>query len=196
MIPPSFSALAAPAINHLLADEPWARERLARHAGKVAAIDASPLAVRLKVSADGAVEADERKTDEPASVVIRARFADLPLMMQDRDRAFSYATIEGDAEFANAISQVARALRWDAEGDLARWVGDIAARRIVSGARVSAGAAQSAGRRLAENAAEYFLEENPMLASPHAVAGFAADVVRLRDDVERLAKRIEKLTQK
>jgi ubiquinone biosynthesis protein UbiJ len=32
-----------------------------------------------------------------------------------------------------------------------------------------------------------------MLVRPQAVSDFASDVVRLRDDVERIAKRIEKL---
>jgi ubiquinone biosynthesis protein UbiJ len=41
--------------------------------------------------------------------------------------------------------------------------------------------------------AEYFLEENPMLVRPQAVSDFADEIAKLRDDVERIAKRIEKL---
>jgi ubiquinone biosynthesis protein UbiJ len=41
--------------------------------------------------------------------------------------------------------------------------------------------------------AEYLLEENPMLVRPRDVDEFAAEVTRLRDDVERLGKRIDKL---
>ena len=44
------------AINHLLAQEAWARAKLIPHAGKVAVLDGGVLAVRLKVSADGMVE--------------------------------------------------------------------------------------------------------------------------------------------
>lgn len=186
-----FPALAPSVINHLLADEPWAREQLAKHAGKTAVIDAGVAVVRFAVAADGTVEAAAEESQ--ASVTVRIKPADLPLLMQDSERAFSYVTIEGDAEFANAISHLSRSLRWDAEQDLSRWVGDIAARRIVSGARAAFDAARSTHRKLTENAAEYFLEENPMLVRPEAVDDFAADVVRLRDDIERLAKRIERL---
>jgi ubiquinone biosynthesis protein UbiJ len=180
-------------INHLLVQEPWAREKLVKHAGKVAVIDAGIVIVRLKTAPDGVVETAGE--DEPAHVIIRIKPADLPRIMQDRERAFSYVMIEGDAEFANTISQLSQSLRWDAEEDLSRWVGDIAARRMVSGARTTFSAMQDVHRKLAENTAEYFLEENPMLVRPEAVADFGAEVARLRDDVERLVKRIEKLTQ-
>jgi len=182
------------AINHLLADEPWARELLAKHAGKVAMIDAGLAVVRLMAASDGMVEAASEHG--VANVVIRIKPADLPRVLQDRERAFSYVTIEGDAEFANTISQLSRSLRWDAEEDLSRWVGDIAARRIVSSTRAAFEAARSTHRKFAENAAEYLLEENPMLVRPEAVGDFGAEVVRLRDDVERLAKRVERLTEK
>lgn len=189
-----FPTLAPSVINHLLADEPWARELLAKHAGKIAVIDAGLAVIRLRATGDGMVEADAEESQP--NVTIRIKPADLLLLMQDRERAFSYVTIEGDAEFANTISQLSRSLRWDAEQDLSRWVGDIAARRIVAGAGAAFETMQSAHRKLAENTAEYLLEENPMLVRPETVADFAADVVRLRDDVERLAKRIENLTRK
>ena len=49
---------------------------------------------------------------------------------------------------------------------------------------------------LAENVAEFLLEERRVLIRPEAVDAFADDVNRLRDDVERTAKRIAKLEQK
>jgi ubiquinone biosynthesis accessory factor UbiJ len=179
------------AINHLLAQEAWARDKLARHAGKTAVFDTGISALKLKVAADGMLQA--AGTDDVPNVTIRARLADLPLIAQNRERAFSYVQIEGDADFANTISQLSQSLRWEAEADLSRWIGDIAATRLVAGARAAFDGARATQRKLAENAAEYLLEENPMLVRPQDVNEFAADVVRLRDDVERLSKRIDKL---
>jgi ubiquinone biosynthesis protein UbiJ len=88
------------------------------------------------------------------------------------------------------VSEVVSSLRWDAESDLAPIVGDIAAVRIVQAARALAAQVKTGGQRLAENAAEYLLEENPMLLYRRAGEDFASDVAVLRDDVERLAKRI------
>ncbi|MDB5730006.1 MAG: sterol-binding protein, partial [Noviherbaspirillum sp.] len=179
------------AINHLLSHEPWAREKLAAHAGKVAAIDAGIVTVRLKAMHGGTVQVAVQN-DIP-DVTIRIKLSDLPLIAQNRERAFSYVNVEGDADFANTISQLANSLRWEVEEDLARFIGDIPATRIVTGARSVLGAARSTQRKLAENLSEYFLEEKPLLVRPHSVNEFADDVAKLRDDVERLGKRIAKL---
>lgn len=189
-------ALALPAvaaINHLLAQEAWARALLARHAGKQACIDAGLASLRLLVAPDGLLEAGSE--NGVAAVTIRVKPADLPLIAQDRTRALSYVKIEGDAEFANVISQLANGLRWDAEHDLERVVGPLGARKLAQGAQRTVTGVNEAGRRLAENVAEFLAEERPVLLRPHQRDGFAADVVRLRDDVERAAKRIARLEQ-
>ena len=178
-------------INHLLAQESWAQSKLATHAGKVACFDTGVITVRLSVTTDGLVEA--ATPDMPPNVSIRAKFSDLPLIAQNRERAFSYVKIDGDADFANTISQLSQSLQWDAAKDLSKWIRDIAAVRVVSGTKAVAETIQSTHQKIAENLAEYFLEENPMLMRPQNVADFTRDVAKLRDDVERLTKRIDRL---
>jgi len=193
--PSNFSAApASAAVNHLLAQEPWARLQLRLHAGKIACIDAGAAALRLRVTADGMVEA--APAEAPARVTIRVKLSDLPLIAQNRERAFSYVQIEGDAEFANTISSLSQSLRWEAEHDLDKVVGPIAAVRLVSGAKAAFAAAKNGHRKLAENVAEFLLDEKQLLVRPQSVSEFSADVVRLRDDVERTAKRLAKLEQK
>lgn len=192
-LPPQ-SAFLAPvvaAINHLLAQEGWARDALAMHVGKEAVIDASTVSVRLRVAAGGMVQASS--ADTAANVTIRFKLTDLPLMAQHRERAFSFVQIEGDAEFANTISQLSKGLRWEAEHDLERFIGPMAANRVVGGARGAVEVARATQRKIAENVAEYFLDENPLLIRPAVVDEFGGEVNRLRDDVERTAKRIAKL---
>jgi ubiquinone biosynthesis protein UbiJ len=193
--PGSFSAApASAAINHLLAQEPWARQELQRHAGKIACIDAGSAALRLRVTADGYLEA--APADEAARVTIRLKLSDLPLIAQNRERAFSYVQIEGDAEFANAISNLSKTLRWEAEHDLEKVIGPIAAVRAVSGAKAAFEAVKAGHQKLAENVAEFLLDEKQVLVRPETVQAYSADVTRLRDDAERFAKRLAKLEQK
>lgn len=191
------SASAVATINHLLAQEAWARDTLMRHAGKTACIDTGHLRLCMRVTRDGMLEtagtADD--ADNVPSVTIHVKLTDLPLILQNSERAFSYVRIDGDAEFANTISQLSKGLRWDAEHDLERVIGPIGAVRLVGGARGAVNAAATAGRRLAENVAEFLLEEKRVLVRPHHVETFAGDVSRLRDDVERSAKRIARLEQ-
>ncbi|WP_295990105.1 SCP2 sterol-binding domain-containing protein [Rugamonas sp.] len=205
MTPPnSLSAAAAlltpvaAAINHVLAQEPWARQALAPHAGKLACIDAGAVVLRLRVTADGmvAVVAATAPAEAEAAVTIHVKLSDLPLIAQNSERAFSYVKIDGDAEFANTISGLSKSLRWEAEADLEKIVGPIAAVRLVAGARSAFAAAKTGQRKLAENVAEYLADEQAVLLRPAAVDAWSADVNRLRDDVERAAKRIAKLEQK
>lgn len=185
---------AVAAINHLLAQEAWARESLALHAGKQACIDTGHLRLRVRVARDGMLETSN--ADEAANVTIHVKLSDLPLIAQNRERAFSYVRIEGDAEFANTMSQLSKGLRWEAAHDLERLFGPLAANRIAGGAKGAFDTVATTGRRLAENVAEYLLEERPVLVRPALVDEFADSVTRLRDDAERLDKRIAKLEQK
>jgi ubiquinone biosynthesis protein UbiJ len=183
--------LVPAAINHLLNNEPRAKARVAAHAGKVALFDLGVMSLKLRAGADGFVEATADA--DPPQVTIHVKPTDLPLILQHRDRAFSYVRIDGDADFANAISQVSQMVEWDAEEDLSKLVGDIAAVRLVAGGRAFVDGIKSTQQKITENVAEYFLEENPMLMRPRAVSEFASEVAKLRDDVERLSKRIDKL---
>lgn len=191
---PDAAAPVIATVNHLLAQEPWARQELLLHAGKVACVDVGSLALRVRVAGDGLLQA--APAEQEAAVTIRLKLSDLPLIAQQRERAFSYVKIDGDAEFANAISSLSKSLRWEAEHDLEKVIGPLAAVRVAAGAKAAFGALKAGQRKLAENVAEYFLDEQPMLLRPPVVAAFSADVARLRDDVERAAKRLAKLEQK
>ncbi len=189
--PPLNFTLITAFINHLLAPEPWAQRMLAVHAGKSACIDGEAIQLTWQVSQDGFLQAPP--SNAAVQVTIRFKLSDLPLISQNREHAFSYAKIDGDADFANTISQVSQDLRWDAEHDLSKLVNDIAAVRIVVGGNALVAGVQATHKKLTENLAEYFLEEQPMLVRPQAVADFTGDVTRLRNDLERLSKRINKL---
>ena len=198
MAPLSDLSLMTPVIatiNHLLAQEPWARQQLAVHAGKLACIDTGAVALRLRVDSAGMLEAapGTAPADMPANVTIRVKLSDVPLILQNRERAFSYVKIEGDAEFANAISQLSKGLRWEAEHDLEKVVGPMLATRLVAGAKDAAAFVRTGQQKLAENVAEYFLDEQPMLIRPSTLQEYSAGVTRVRDDVERLAKRLARL---
>jgi len=101
--------------------------------------------------------------------------------------------VSGDAEFAQALSDVLQNLRPEPEEDLARFVGDVAAVRIVGFLRAMAQQVREGGARLATTTADYFAAENPLLATREDVDRFAAGVASLRDAVERVAKRLERL---
>lgn len=193
LFPPRLIIPVVAAINHLLAQEAWARATLALHAGKEALIDTGAVQLRMRVTRDGMVEPGSDAM--PATVTIRVKLSDVPLILQNRDRAFSYVKIEGDADFANTISQLAKGLRWEAEHDLEKLFGPIAATRLADGARNAASGVAATGKKFAENVAEFLLEERAVLIRPSQVAELGDEITRLRDDVERAAKRLQKIEQ-
>ncbi len=88
------------------------------------------------------------------------------------------------------LSQVLQRLRPEPEEELARFVGDAAAVRIVGLMRAAAATAADGAQRLARTATDYLVAENPMLVTRSEGERFTADVSALRDAVERLDKRL------
>ena len=174
-------------LNHLLSRQPPLREILLSHAGKTACIAVGAFQLDLAIGQDGLLQAASN-TEPDVTILIKP--ADVPQILSNMDRAFSYVSLSGDAEFAKAISEVAQGLHWEVEEDLAPFVGDMAAVRIAQAARATVQGVRSGSRKLVEQIAEYLLEENPTLLYRKAGEDFAAQVAALRDDVERLGKRI------
>ncbi|HRP96436.1 MAG TPA: SCP2 sterol-binding domain-containing protein [Rhodocyclaceae bacterium] len=184
---------AVPALNHVLAQSPWARERLAVFAGAPVRVVAAPLALSFKIDPQGYLAASD-DGDRAPEVTITVALAELPAALPSGMQALlNGARIEGNAELADALGFVFRNLQWDVEEDLSRVVGDIAAHRLLGLARSLKAAHEQALRALAENVSEYLVEEQPLLVSRQAITQFDEEVQALRDGVARLAKRIERL---
>jgi ubiquinone biosynthesis protein UbiJ len=182
---------AADALNHLLRQNSQAQEKLRTYAGKVIRIALPPLQATLIVLevglfapalADAAVDAEIGLSPSAALRVLL-----------DPASAGSLASLQGDTELATAVGKVLRELRWEYEEDLSRLVGDIHAHQLTqAGTRIK----NELGRQalaLAGMFADYWQEEQPLIAKRRHLEQFAGEVDALRDDAERLAKRLAKL---
>ena len=181
-------------VNHLLDSAEWARGTLSAHAGKVAVFTLFPVRVAVTVDINGMLRAAETST--PASVTIRLTPATLLQIMAGGEAAWRNAEVEGDTEFASALSRVAANTRWDVEEDLSRVFGDIVAHRLASAGRAAAAWPKQAATSLATGMAEYLTEEKHLLITPLRAAEFVREVDELRDAVDRLDKRIERLQRR
>jgi ubiquinone biosynthesis protein UbiJ len=191
MFDASISAVAARLINHLLQSASWATDRLQAHAGKSFRVRAPLNSLHLKVETDGLLQAAPADATPEVTIALSAGQW-LRVLARDKS-ALKDANVEGDAEFAAALSYLALHLTWDYEEDLSRVVGDVAAHRIAGGVRQAQIWRKDAAASTAETLKEYLTEERPVIAKPEAVEQFAREVDTLRDDVERLSKRIDKL---
>lgn len=181
-------------VNHLLRGAGWAREELRRFSGRTARLEMFPFALSLTVLDSGEVAI----ADADAAPVVTARLTPgLMLRLAARDEtAWQDVEIAGDTDFAAAIHHLARNLRWDLEEDLSRVFGDIAAHRMAETGRTlnrwGAQALENTGRAFAE----YWTEEQPLIAGKRDLDDFNRAVDALRDDVARLEKRIENLSRR
>jgi ubiquinone biosynthesis protein UbiJ len=183
---------AAAVLNRMLGREPWARDKLAPIAGRVVRLEAPPFSLQWAVAADGTFVAGDHET--PA-VTIGLVLASLPFALLDPQAATRDVRLQGDAEFAQALSFVLQNLRPEPEEELSRLVGDAAAVRIVGFVRLSASHWRQLAERMLDNTANYIVTENPMVVGRDEVGAFVQDVARLRDDVARLEKRIDLATR-
>ena len=175
-------------LNRMLGREAWAREKLAPFTGRVVRFEAPPFAMEWAVT-DGGTLTPSKEGDP--SVTIGLALSSLPFAFLDPPAATRDVRLQGDAEFAQALSFVLQNLRPEPEEELSRFVGDAAAARMVGFVRLSASHWRQLAERMLDNAANYVVTENPMVVARDEVAGFVQDVARLRDDVARLEKRID-----
>ena len=187
----------AAAVNHLLARESWARERLAPYAGKTARLSCPPVSMILLVQPDGYLVAVDESEAQQFDVSVTVAGDALPAFVQGGQAAvMKHVKIEGDAEFATAIAKLAEHLRWEPEEDLARLIGDGPAWRVATLARSVGDHALRTGRNLVDSVAEYLLDEQPQLVRRAALDDFNAELARTRDTLARAEKRVERLEQK
>ncbi len=188
----SFSAMLNAALNHLLEAEPRLRVRLAPFAGEVLELRAAPLpALQLAVAEGGRLA--PAPPGAASSLTITLAPGALAAALKGEEHFLRSVEISGNAQLATEVMFLFRHLRWDAEEDLSRLVGDVAAHRVAGLARELAALHREAARRIGEGLVEYALDERPLLVSRGRMQALAADSARLRDDLERLEKRIERL---
>jgi ubiquinone biosynthesis protein UbiJ len=184
---------AVAGLNHLLMQQPWAAERLKPFAGQAVEFRCPPFpGLRLRITDEGLV--DRARVEAASTLVVKLTPGALPLLLARDEDARKQVEIEGSADLASAVDHLFRNLTWDVEEDLSRVFGDIVAHRLASGGRAFAAWQREAVLRLAENLAEYWTEEQPLLARPADMVSFCRNVDTLRNDLARIEKRIEQLS--
>ena len=182
-------------LNHLLVKEGWARDRLAPFAGEAVELRAPLLpAVRVSILQDGRVEAGRVEAGgAAAALTVTVKPEVLRALGRGQDHLMRAVEVAGNARLAAEVMLLARHLRWDAEEDLSRLVGDVAAHRIGQGVRALVAWQMDAARRFAAALADYAADEKRVLIRRADLEAHAGHLAALRDALERLGKRIDRL---
>ena len=155
-----------------------------------------PLALQVQVEGDalrvGPIDG-EREADLGVRSTLAGLLGQLPMFRRDDAPPIGKLRIEGDAELARRLQQLARNFDPDWQLPFVRVFGDIAGVQIAKAVAAGLRQAQVAGRNLAETAAEYVTEESRDVVPRAELDAFHDDVDALRDDVERIAAKIARL---
>ena len=178
-------ALASGAFNRVLADEPWARDRLAAHAGRAFSLRVGPLTSEFRIDGQGALEAAPAAGAKPDLVVTLSPF-NVPAFLANPARWNEFVTEEGDVELGGTLKELAQTLPWFVEKLCARALGPIVGQRVADAGKRMLELPEYATKRIGDNVGSYARDEVEVLAHP-------ADLRVLRDESAALQSRIDAL---
>ena len=197
------------AINSVLALDPASKTSLRQFQGKVIAIELEsqpkqafltlfllPGESGINVLSQYSGEADTTLAGTPIAMA-KMSFGSKLGGPDASDVLFSgEVKIRGDIELGQRFKRVLDKMDIDWEEHLSRITGDIVAYKVGDTLRQFGNWWKQSAQTLASDAAEFLQQEDARLPEKHEVAEFNQSVDSVRDDIERLQARIQRLQQR
>lgn len=187
------------ALNRALELDPDTRDALRALDGRrlVLEVDAPPLALQLRVAGDWLQVGPVLGAEADLSVrgTLAGLIGQLPFVARRRGDAApaGRVRVSGDAELARRLQALATRFDPDWQLPFVRAFGDVAGVQVADAVRAGLLKLRDAARDFAETGAEFVTEETGDVVPRAEQAAFHDDVDGLRDDVERLAARVQRL---
>ena len=185
------------ALNRLLALDPDTQSDLARLQGRriSLALEAPPLALEISVDGQqlrvGPVQAEE--ADLGIRATLSGALSQLPFLRPGNAAPVGKVRINGDAELARTLQQLAKGFDPDWEKPFADAFGSILGPQIARILREAFQSGTTLAKNFAHDAADFVTEESRDVLGKAELAAFNDDVDHLRDDAERLIARVANL---
>ncbi len=198
-IPDALLAVVEQALNRYLALDPEGAAALDALAGRLIAIEVKGFGTRVTVIPG--VRGLQLFGDYDAAPDCLIRGTPLGLarmgMAERKETQLVSGEVEitGDTALAQAFSAALARLDVDWEEQLARVIGDPFAHRVGNQFRAAERWGQRTSASMTANLTEYLQEERRLVPTRYEVEAFLSQVDTLRDDVERMAARVERLAK-
>ena len=173
-----------------------ARDLCVKLSGTVIAVRVSDTALAAYfVVYDEAIDVVAASSQDPDVIITGSLITLASLAGQSGTTAIRDGSLDisGDAELAGQFQQLLAFARPDIEEELSGIVGDAAAHRLGEFARGFGRWGREARSTMGANIREYLQEESRDAPSRYEVEKFNTDVSKLRDDVDRIEARLNKL---
>jgi len=186
------------ALNRALALDPDTRAALAPLEGRriQLTLESPPLALEIRVGG-GELQVGPVSEIHEADLAVRSSLggllSQLPFLRRDQGAPVGKVRISGDAELARRLQQLADRYDPDWQQPFTAVFGEVIGVQVAQAARAALRQARDGAQRLAENTAEFLIEESRDVVGRAELNAFHDDVDSLRDGVERLAARVQRL---
>lgn len=193
-VPLPLAQTALSALNHVLLQQDWARDRLSAHAGRSVRMTVvtplGPVASDARIADDGTLEATTAA--EPAVTLTLTPSIDALFGLLDKgpQGLGGALKVDGDVMLAAAVGEVAQHLRWDVEEDLSRVFGDRAAHRMGEAARAGAGQAAELRGRVESGVRQFLVDEDRQLVARTDMAALTGAIASLESVIDRLEAKL------
>jgi ubiquinone biosynthesis protein UbiJ len=199
-IPDAALAALETALNRYIALDPEGAARLARLQGRLICIELKGFASRIYLipGTDG-LQLFGSYEGEPDCLLRGSPLALARMGLAERKEDGLFAgevEVEGDTRLAQDLGAFMAGLDVDWEEQLSRLVGDPIAHQVGEGLRSAGRWGRRSADTLTQDLKEYLQEEARLLPTDYEVQSFLDQVDTLRDDVERLAARIDRLRRR
>jgi ubiquinone biosynthesis protein UbiJ len=193
-VPLPLAQTALSALNHVLRQQQWARDRLRAHVGRtvriVVATPLGPVSSDARIAEAGTLEVAE--VESPTVTLSLTPSIDALFgVLRDGARGLSgHLKVDGDVMVAAAIGEIAQHLRWDVEEDLSRVVGDRVAHRMGETAREGARQAEDLRGRVETGMRQFLVEEDRQLVGREDLRSLSEALRSLEETLARVEARV------
>jgi ubiquinone biosynthesis protein UbiJ len=182
-------------LNRNIQDSTPARDLCSELSGTVVAVRVRDTALAAYFIIDEVLEVATSSSEEPDVVITGSILTLAKMAGQSGEAAIRDGSLDltGDAETAGLFQRLLSLAKPDIEEELSGIVGDAAAHQLGEFARSVGRWGRGARSTMGANIREYLQEESRNAPSRNEVDKFSADVSTLRDDVDRVEARLNRL---
>lgn len=193
-VPLPLAQTALSALNHVLRQQDWARDRLRAHAGRsVRMTVVTPLgevSSDARIADDGTLEATTAAEPTVTLTLTPSIDAVFGLLDKGPQGLGGALRVDGDVMLAAAVGEIAQHLRWDVEEDLSRVLGDRVAHRVGEAAREGARQADDLRGRVETGVRQFLVDEDRQLVARADMEALTGAIASLEAVVGRLEARL------
>lgn len=178
---------AADIANRALEQQRWAREKLARHAGRTVRVEVGLAKQIFSIDADGRLRDSQAAPD----LKLTLSALRLPALLAQPERWGELVVADGDAALATTLSELALTLPWFVEELFAKAFGPVVGQRLADIGRRLLRFPGYAARRFGDSVTSYIGAEAQLAVGAAEARVVGGEIAALAARVDALGLRID-----